>query len=110
MGPIAITGGTGFAGRHVVSLLSREARPMRLLVRRPNAALDHRGTEVIQGSLEDADSLHRLVTGVTAVIHIAGAIAARNRDEFFEVNAEGTRRVADASAKAGVARFVQISS
>jgi nucleoside-diphosphate-sugar epimerase len=110
MGLIAITGGTGFAGGHVVSLLSREARPMRLLVRRPAAALDHRGTEVIQGSLEDAASLHRLVTGVTSVIHIAGAIAARNRDEFFEVNAAGTRRVADAAAKAGIKRFVHISS
>lgn len=110
MGPIAITGGTGFAGRHVVSLLAREARPMRVLVRRPSSLADHPGVETVAGSLEDRNSLDRLVRNASAVIHIAGAIAARSRDEFFQVNAEGTKRVANAAADAGVSRFVHISS
>ncbi|MFL5258450.1 MAG: NAD-dependent epimerase/dehydratase family protein [Hyphomicrobiales bacterium] len=110
MDPIAITGGTGFAGRHVVSLLAREERPIRLLVRRPSSAPDHSHIEIVRGSLEDKDSLERLVKGAAAMIHIAGAIAARSRAEFFAVNAEGAGRVAKAAAEAGVSRFVHISS
>ena len=33
-GPVAITGATGFAGRHVVRFLGQQGAPMRLLMRK----------------------------------------------------------------------------
>src|SRR5205823_11633483 len=107
---IAITGGSGFAGRHVVDLLGRQGRAMRLLLRKPPRDRASAGVEVVIGSLEDEASLKRLVAGAAAVVHVAGAIAARNRDEFFAVNTHGTARLAQAAAEAGVKSFIHISS
>ena len=81
---------------------------MRLLLRRGVA--HHAGAEIITGSLEDEASLRRLVAGATAVVHIAGAIAARSREEFFAVNARGAERLAQAAAAAGVRTFIHVSS
>ena len=109
-GPVAITGATGFAGRHVVRFLGQQGAPMRLLMRKERNDLGFEGVEIVVGSLEDEASLKRLVAGAAAVVHIAGAIAARNRAQFFAVNAEATLRLADAAAAAGVRKFVHISS
>jgi nucleoside-diphosphate-sugar epimerase len=107
---VAITGATGFAGSHVVDLLDRQGRAMRLLVRRRPEAPRFKNADIIVGTLEDKDSLMRLVAGASAVVHIAGAIAAHDRAGFFAVNAEGTARLAQAALGAGVKRFISISS
>src|SRR5437763_8202489 len=107
---IAITGGSGFAGRHIVGLLGWQGRVMRLLMRRPPRDRGSVGAEIVIGSLQDEASLKQLVAGAATVVHVAGAIAARNRDEFFPVNVEGTRRLAQTAAEAGVQSFIHISS
>jgi nucleoside-diphosphate-sugar epimerase len=103
---IAITGATGFVGRHAVDLFARQGRAMRLLIRKES----DRPVDTVIGSLEDQSSLKRLVAGASAVVHIAGAIAARSRDEFFAVNKDGTARLARAAAEAGIKTFVHVSS
>jgi nucleoside-diphosphate-sugar epimerase len=103
---IAITGATGFAGGHVVDLFKRQGRAMRLLARKG----PYDDVETVVGSLEDEDALKRLVADAKAVVHIAGAIAAGDRAGFFAVNAEGTRRIAEAARAAGVKSFIHVSS
>lgn len=107
---IAITGATGFAGRHAVSELLTRGHALRALVRDPGKAGLAAGVETVKGDLADAAALARLVDGAHAVIHLAGALTARDREGYFSVNEQGTEALADAAGTAGVRRFVHISS
>jgi len=80
---------------------------------RPGArteALAALGCDLVPGSLEDEDALARLVEGGPTVYHVAGRTAARSPGEFLRANREGAARLARAAARAGVSRFVLVSS
>lgn len=109
---VALTGGTGFIGLHAVrGLVAAGYRP-RLLVRRlpVHAAWADLRFEVEVGDLADERALRRLTDGADAVLHLAGAIKARDRAAFMAANADGTEAVARAAVRAGVGRFVLVSS
>ena len=67
---VAITGATGFAGRHAVAELIRRGHQLRALVRNPGAAGLPDGVEMVAGGLSDPGALQRLVTGADAVVHL----------------------------------------
>ena len=107
---IAITGATGFAGGHAVAELLRRGHAVRALVRNPDAAKLPPDVTIVAGDLDDGAALDRLVSGTAAVIHLAGAISAVRRHDYFRVNAHGTVAVAEAAIRALVPRFVHVSS
>ena len=111
---VAVTGGTGFIGRHLVAALDAAGFRVRLLLRRePDVAewRDLAPPEVVAGALEDAAALARLVEGSDVVIHLAGLIKAARRRDFLAVNRDGAAAMADATARAApAARFLLISS
>ncbi len=105
---LAVTGGTGFVGGMVLRLAAEVGHPVRALTRRlqpPRA-----GVEWIEGALDDARALARLVDGADAVIHIAGVTTAADRAGFEAGNVSGTAAMIDAARAAGVTRFVHVSS
>ncbi len=104
---LAITGGTGFVGEHLLRNAAAAGHSIRALTRMPRAA--ERGITWIEGALDRQDSLARLVEGADAVIHIAGLING-SRAAFEAVNAHGTASLVEAAANANVRRFVHISS
>jgi nucleoside-diphosphate-sugar epimerase len=57
----------------------------------------------------DADSLRTAFSGVDAVVHLAGVVAAVEARTYATVNAEGTRAVATAARDVG-ARLIHVSS
>ncbi|MGH6896408.1 MAG: NAD-dependent epimerase/dehydratase family protein [Geminicoccaceae bacterium] len=93
---IAVTGGTGFIGRRVVARLLDRGWRVRALARRSDPALAEAGAEVVRGTLEDPASLEALVDSARAVVHCAGAISARSRNAFVQVNRDGTAALAAA--------------
>ena len=95
-GVIAVTGGSGFIGRHVVQRLVRDGWRVRALVRRPDPGVSAAGAETVRGTLDDAASLCALVEAASAVVHCAGAIRAPSQAVFVQVNCHGTRRIAQA--------------
>ena len=107
---IAITGATGFAGGHLVTELLRRGHALRALVRNAAAAQLPSDVTIVAGGLDDGAALDRLVSGSDAVIHLAGAISAVKRHDYFRVNAHGTVKVAEAAIRARVPRFVHVSS
>jgi len=98
-------------GRALTVTLVRRGWRVRALARRPRSLSDLSGIEVVPGSLEDPESLRRLVADAGTVVHCAGAIKARNTREFYDINAAGTARLADIAAEAVLPpRFLLISS
>lgn len=109
----AVTGGTGFFGRHVVEALARDGWRLRLLVRRPAAAAPAGGqAETVSGDLGDPAALRRLVDGARAVVHVAGLTKALRATDFMAANRDGAARLASAVAEGAApgARFVLVSS
>lgn len=112
----ALTGGTGFLGRYVARELVARNYRLRMLARSTpvHPQLNGLAPEIIPGSLTDDGALARLVRGADLVIHCAGLIKARSREEFMAANGEGTARLAGHWAEHAAdnpgARFVQMSS
>ena len=67
---------------------------------------------MVEGDLRDGAALGRLVEGADAVIHVAAVYRTANHPDSYyrDVNVEGTRRLLEAAARAGVKRFVHTST
>jgi nucleoside-diphosphate-sugar epimerase len=92
---VAITGATGFIGQRVCSLLHQRGWRVRALLRSPTRAqaLQPCIDEALQGALDDRAALARLVTGVTAVVHCAGAVRGASPQAFDRANVDGVRNL-----------------
>ncbi|MDT8409343.1 MAG: NAD(P)-dependent oxidoreductase [Wenzhouxiangellaceae bacterium] len=117
MSVIALTGATGFVGRSLVGQLKRTFpdATLRVLVRdaadRTLPVALETGCQIINGGLESADALERLVCGSDAVIHAAAAIAGNHAESFDRINIVGTRCLLDSiDRQAPNCHLVQISS
>lgn len=113
-GRALVTGAGGCVGRALVERLAAGERPVRALVYRPEnaAALSDAEVEVVQGDVRDRDAMERAVAGCDLVYHLAGRISARGGSAaaFRSTNVEGTRVMAQAALRAGVERFVHVST
>ena len=105
---LAITGATGFVGGRLLDLALAAGHQVRALTRRPQS--ERKGVTWVEGALDKADSLDRLAGSSDAVIHVAGVINAPDPAGFEAGNVTGTSTVLAAAEKAGVARFVHVSS
>lgn len=104
---LAVTGGTGFVGSHLLRIAREQGYELRALTRGWRPPED--GIDWVDGALDRADSLHRLCEGADAVIHIAGLING-TASAFETVNVAGTAKLIDAARKARTRRFIHISS
>ncbi len=107
-----VTGAGGFLGKRLVRALSARGDRVRALVRRPGAALDLEGVEVLTGDATDPATLRSAVRGQDLVFHLAGVRRATDAAEFLRVNAGSTRALLDAclAGAPGLARFVLAGS
>jgi len=98
---IAITGATGFVGATVARRLTAAGYRIQGLIRSGSlhkCPADN-ACRWVAGDLGDMSSLQRLVKGVSAVIHCAGAVRGATRDHFESVNADGFARLVNAAVK-----------
>jgi NADH dehydrogenase len=109
---VAVTGATGFVGRHLTDVLVERGHRPRVLVRDP-AALPFRrpdAVDLVPGSLAEPRALATLVAGAAAVVHLVGIIVEDGPATFDAVHVQGTRAVIDAARAGGVHRFVYMSA
>ncbi len=109
----ALTGGSGFLGRHVVREFADQGWDVRILARsQPELPeLSDVTIELVQGSLSDLGALQALSKGADAFIHIAGVVKAKNRSDFFRANQDGAALAAKAWAQStDNGRFILVSS
>lgn len=112
---VAVTGATGFIGRSLCATLVEKEFDVVAVTRGAKPA--SRGiTAANVGSLDDSESLIRAFTGAESVAHLAARVhvmketAGDGLAEFRRVNVAGSLSVARAAIRAGVRRFVFLSS
>src|SRR5919112_5564237 len=110
---VAVTGPTGDLGLAIVDALERSRSVKRIvgMARRPFEPGDRgwRKTEYRQGDVTDQASVRDLVQGADVVVHLAFAILSAS-NATRELNVEGSRRVFEQAAEAGVERICYASS
>ncbi len=109
---IAVTGASGYVGSILVAMLTAQGHSLQLLNRGLMPISSNENTEIIQGDLLQEESLNRLVAGADVVIHSAAVISiSDNIDKAaFEVNTKGTDLLLAAAQRAGIKRFIYVSS
>jgi nucleoside-diphosphate-sugar epimerase len=110
---IALTGATGFIGNRVARRLVANGCKLQALTRTASDQSRLSGLNIhwVEGALEDLGSLKRLVHGVDAVIHCAGAVRGATQAHFDRLNIDGVARLVQAvSEQHPVPRFLLISS
>jgi nucleoside-diphosphate-sugar epimerase len=105
---LAVTGGTGFVGAHLLDVALAAGHEVKALTRRDQPLRD--GLDWVSGDLNDRDALEKLVDGADAVIHVAGVISAPTAAAFELGNVAGTLSMLAAATAGGVRRFVHVSS
>lgn len=114
MAETLVTGGTGFVGANVVRALLAVGATVRVLARPggDRRALAGLAVEIAEGELGDRASLRRAVAGVSTVFHVAAdyRLWARNAQELYRTNVEGTRDLLQVASDAGVRRIVYTST
>ncbi len=110
---IAITGGTGFVGRHLARRLLSEGHEVVLLSR----GVDQRDTSIREGAgitfkpvgLGDADALAEALSGCSAVAHLGGINRDIGTQTYANVHVQGTSNVLEAAKIAGVPKVILLS-
>jgi dihydroflavonol-4-reductase len=114
---VLITGGTGFLGEHVVhELLAGNAFEVRVIARSHSPVLDvladGPNLELVRGDVLEGPELEEALAGCEAVFHLAGLVS-RDPDDgqrMMRIHVDGTRRVMELAAAAGVKRVVVAST
>jgi nucleoside-diphosphate-sugar epimerase len=91
---VAVTGANGFIGRHLCAALRQSGHTARAVTRRDF----------------EAHALDTAFAGADTVVHAAAATRAPSRALLWKSNVELTERTIDAARRAGVRRFVLVSS
>ena len=109
---IALTGGTGFIGQHLLRELGRRGFRLRVLLRRPSN-LPVECASAVVGDLMRPQNMSAAFADVDAVIHTAGpshAMSGLPEDDHRLLGTDATISLARAAHRAGVRRFVFLSS
>jgi nucleoside-diphosphate-sugar epimerase len=110
---VLLTGATGFVGRNLGSLLAHSPYIVRAALRAPGRPPAGIAEVAAVGDITSQTDWSAALADVDTVIHAAARAHRPNdpaEEPYLEVNARGTGCLARAAARAGVRRFVYLSS
>ncbi|MFO1449152.1 MAG: NAD(P)-dependent oxidoreductase [Opitutaceae bacterium] len=110
---VLITGATGFLGRHLVSAFQHHG--YLVVANARNRVAEFEPHRWVLGDLRDEKVQEAAVRGCTFVVNAAGLVKKVAPDggwekDMFQLNCEMAESLARVSERAGVARFLQVSS
>lgn len=116
--PVLVTGGTGFLAQHTILQLLGRGMPVRATVRTADkgdslrrtlaeAGADTSGLSISIADLMQPQGWEEAMRGVSGVLHLATPMQG---DDVIAAAVDGTRRVIEAGAAAGITRMVLTSS
>ncbi len=110
---IAITGGSGFIGRHLAHELLSKGHDVVLLARgldrRDSSLTELPHVTLIASDLSDPALLEKAFAGCDAVAHCAGINREIGHQTYQKVHLQGTQHVSGAARRAGVKKIALMS-
>lgn len=113
---IVVFGGSGFIGKQVVRKLCKAGARVRVPMRRPHLGAELRlmgdpgQVQLVQANVRFPDSVAEAIDGADGVVNLIGLLYEKGPQTFRDVQAGGAIAIAEAAAKAGIKRFVQVSA
>jgi nucleoside-diphosphate-sugar epimerase len=113
---ILITGANGFVGSALIPILKSHGHQIRASVRNPGIAPVP--DTVVTGEIGPETDWTEALRGIDAVVHLAARVHHMDDpadcslviEAYRRINVEGTRRLAESAARAGVRRVVFVST
>ena len=110
---VAITGGTGFVGRHLARRLVERGNEVVLLARgadrRDPSVHEMAGASFVAADMSDVAMLEAAFAGCEAVAHCAGINREIDSQTYERVHVVATRNVCEAARRAGVRKLLYLS-
>ncbi len=105
-----VTGACGFIGSALTRHLLQMGVAVRALCRDPRKGrrLAEAGAEVVAGDIQDGEGMARHAVGCEVVFHVAAVMG--SAAYTYNINVQGTLRVAEAAHAAKAERFVHVST
>lgn len=112
---VLVTGATGFIGKVLCGRLTDAGYCVRALVRSQRPMRPAAAEVVISGDMVETNSWDEVLDGVDHIVHAAARAhvmgdPVANAAQYMQTNSDVTRRLAQSAARAGVKRFVYLSS
>jgi len=111
---ILITGATGFIGTHVFKrfLKSAESKKIQILLSEHKRHLIKKYPDIhyVFGDITEKSTIEKAVKNVNVIIHLASKNIDKDNTGFTKINVEATKWLCDAAYKAGVKKFIYLSS
>ena len=107
-GRVLLTGATGYIGGRLLRRLEASGRPVRCIVRRPEALSGRAAaqTEIVYGDILEPDSLREALAGVTVAYYLIHSMAASG--PFAGADRRGAENFAAAARESDVSRIVYL--
>ena len=109
---IFVTGATGFAGRHLISSLSKWHKDIRVLIppnQKTNPLPQGIPVEIAISNLDDGMNLRAALKGVDTIFHLASDEHAGGNADLLKVDIEGTATIIKAAADLDISRIIFLS-
>ena len=110
---VFVTGGTGFVGSHLLEALLEAGHKPKVMVREGSKSkLSVSSAETVYGDVLQPETLPKAMEGCDAVIHLVGIIREYPKKgiTYYSLHYDATRNVVHAAKKAGIKRFIHMSS
>jgi dihydroflavonol-4-reductase len=112
--PVLVTGASGFVGSHIVKLLVKQGRTVRVMLRKSSntEAVRDLPVEIVYGDVLDPASLQSAMTGCASVFYsvVDPRFWLSDPTPIYRNNVEGLVNAMDAALAAGVQRFIFTST
>ena len=105
-----VTGASGLIGRSLLQRLEELEGPSFVCLSRNLGAAPQRRARFVQGDLLEPGGWRSALKRCSGVVHLAAVTGKARGEQYTRVNVEGTRRLLEECVKAGVRRFVHVST
>mgnify|MGYP001242004186 CR=1 FL=1 len=113
---VVVFGGSGFIGKQVVRALGKRGYRVRIAMRRPHLGPELRvmgdvgQVQLVQANVRFPQSIDAALEDADAVVNLVSTMYEGGNQTFEALNVEAAQAIAEAAAKRGIKRVIQMSA